>query len=95
MLFVNSVSSSINGLENQMIYDSRKIIKSKVLHRIDDIIAIKMMGKRVYIGIYCKDLFYYGEFVNVDKFFLYIRSNLEIFKINISYITDIKITSYQ
>lgn len=95
ILFVNSISSSINGIENQRIYDSRRVIKSRVLHRIDDIIAIKLMNKKVFINLVCNDLFYSGEFINVDKYFIYILSNLEIFKINITYITDIKITSWQ
>jgi hypothetical protein len=95
ILFVNSISNSINGIENQRIYDSRRIIKSRVLHRIDDIIAIKTMNKKIYITITCNDLFYSGEFISVDKYFIYIRYNLEIFKINISYITDIKITTFE
>ena len=95
ILFVNSISSSINGVENQRIYDSRRIIKSKVMHRIDDIVAMKLMNKKVYVNLVYNDLFYSGEFINFDKTFIYLRVNLEVFKFNICYIRDIKITSYQ
>lgn len=95
ILFVNSISSSINGIENQKIYDSRRIIKSRVLHRVDDIVAMKHLYKKIIIKIFCNDLIYAGEFINVDKYYIYISYNFEIFKINISYITDIKISSFQ
>lgn len=45
-LFVNSITKNIVGKENQNIFDSRKNIKSKVFHRIDDIVSFKSLNKK-------------------------------------------------
>lgn len=95
ILFVNSISNSINGKENQNIYDSRRVIKSRIFHRIDDINAMKYLYKKVFVCLVCNLNYYNGEYIDNDKNYIYIRQTNEVFKVNIAFINDIKIISYQ
>ena len=94
ILFVNTISMSENGKENQMIYDSRRIQKSRIMHRIDDIVAFKYLYKNVFIYVVFDLSTIEGEFYSIDSYFIYLKQKYEIVKININSIKDIQITSF-
>ena len=60
-LFVNSISCSEIGKENQNLYDSRRNIKGKVFHRIDDIIGFISIAKKVFVLLNYSNNIFYGE----------------------------------
>lgn len=94
ILFVNSASSSFNGSENQYFFDSRRLQKSKVLHRIDDLLGFMYMGKRSIVSIIKNNCCYQGEVVKIDKCFIYLSAGYDVFKIRISEISDLKINCF-
>lgn len=92
-LFVNSITKNIVGKENQNIYDSRKNIKSKVFHRIDDIVSFKSLNKRVFVLIDYERNTFYGEIILIDLSYIHLKKEESIILLQIKNISDIKITS--
>ena len=72
-LFVNSITKNIVGKENQNIFDSRKNIKSKVFHRIDDIVSFKSLNKRVFVLIDYEYNTFYGEIILIDLSYIHLK----------------------
>ena len=92
-LFVNSVTKNEIGKENQNIYYSRKCFKSKVSHRIDDIISFLNIGKRVFVLVSIKSSTFYGEIIGLESKFIHLKREESIIALSIENITDLKITS--
>ena len=92
-LFVNSITKNEIGKENQNIFDSRKILKSKVFHRIDDILGFKILGKRVFVLIDYVNNTFYGEVIGIDRSYIHLKKEESIVALMIPNIMDIKITS--
>ena len=92
-LFVNSITKNIVGKENQNIFDSRKNIKSKVFHRIDDIVSFKSLNKRVFVLIDYECSTFYGEIILIDLSYIHLKKEESIILLQIKNISDIKITS--
>lgn len=92
-LFVNTITKNLIGKENQNIFDSRKTCKSKVLHRIDDILSFKYYGKKVYVRINYLQSIFYGEVVDIKGKYIHIKNDESIISILIGNILDIVITT--
>ncbi len=92
-LFVNSITKNIVGKENQNIFDSRRNIKSKVFHRIDDIVSFKSLNKRVFVLINYESNTFYGEVISIDFSYIHLKKEESILLLLIKNISDIKITS--
>ena len=73
-LFVNSISVDAIGRENQNIFDSRKNIKGKIYHRIDDIISLISIGRKVYILVNCDNVIFYGEVIGLNKNNIFLKN---------------------
>lgn len=92
-LFVNSISLGANGKENQSYYDSRKNIKGKVYHRIDDIISLISYGRKVFVLVNHLNSFYFGEVIGVNYNFIIVKNEFSVKTLEIKNILEIKITS--
>ena len=91
LLFVNSITKNETGNENQLVYDSRKYHKGRILHRIDDILGFMNIGKKVYVFVLYFDKNFYGEVFKIDSTTLSVKNdgNITIFLLN--NIKDLKI----
>lgn len=91
LLFVNSITKNETGNENQLVYDSRKYHKGRILHRIDDILGFMNIGKKVYVFVLYFDKNFYGEVFKIDSTALSVKNdgNITIFLLN--NIKDLKI----
>ena len=69
-LFVSSICLNESGKENQKYFDSRKSFKSKVLHRIDDVISFITFGKRVFLCVNYLNKYYCGEVIGIKYNFI-------------------------
>jgi hypothetical protein len=94
ILFVKTICKNELGKENQNLYDSRRVHKSRVMHRLDDIMALKYLNRNPKINVILENNSFIGEFSSFDKYFIYLKQKYEIVKINIDLIKDIQITSY-
>ena len=74
-LFVNSISIEEVGKENQNYFDSRKSLKGKVFHRVDDIISFMSHNKREFVLINYLNSNFYGEVIGVNYNYLILRSD--------------------
>ena len=92
-LFVNSISISENGKENQNYYDSRKSYKSKILHRIDDVISFITLGKRVFLCVNYMNNFHCGEVIGINYSYVILKTDMIVNSFAVNNITEIKITS--
>lgn len=88
LLFINSVNVIKKGLENEIIYDSRKTNKSMVNHRLDDLRAILFYDLEIMCYILLNnDSSYLGIPIEINDYFISILVNN---KKQIIYIKDIK-----
>lgn len=92
-LFVNSISCSEIGKENQNLYDSRRNIKGKVFHRIDDIIGFISIAKKVFVLLNYSNNIFYGEIVAVNYNYLVVKNENTILSFDVKNISEIKIVS--
>ena len=92
-LFVNSISIGTVGKENQNYYDSRRNIKGKVYHRIDDIISLMSYGRRVHGIFNYLNTLYVGEVIGINYNYVIIKNECSVKSLEIKNILDIKITS--
>ena len=92
-LFVNSVYISECGKENQKYFDSRRSMKSKVLHRIDDIVGFISYGKRVFIYLSYLDKYFYGEVIGINYNYVILKVDMMVNSFSVNNINEIKITS--
>ena len=90
-LFVNSITENVRGNENQSYYDSRRSIKSIVLHRIDDILGLLYVGKRVYVAVSYESNVFCGEIIAVERNFIHLRKDNSTLSLLIENIKEIKI----
>ncbi len=90
-LFVNSISVDAIGRENQNLYDSRKNIKGKIYHRIDDIISLISLGRKVYILVNCDNVIFYGEVIGLNKNNIFLKNNDIMTSLVINNIKEIRI----
>lgn len=91
-LFVNSISLSESGKENQSFYDSRRNIKGKVYHRIDDILSLLSYGRKVFVLINYLNNIYFGEVVGINYNYITIKNDFSVKSLEIKNILEIKIT---
>jgi hypothetical protein len=91
LLFVNSITKNELGNENQLVYDSRKYHKGRVLHRIDDILGFMNLGKKVYVFVLYFDKNYYGEVFKIDSNTLSVKNSENISFFLLNNIKDLKI----
>ena len=92
-LFVNSVTKNVCGNENQSIFDSRKNIKSIVLHRLDDILGLLYISRRVNVTIDYESNQFAGEIIGIERNYIHLKKEDSILSLLIENIKDIKISS--
>jgi hypothetical protein len=80
------------GKENQNIFDSRRGIKNKVYHKIDDIKAFIYYGKRPFVSLFFSDFFISGEVIMLDENSILIRGKYDTKSYKIKDIIEIKIS---
>ena len=80
------------GKENQNVYDSRRDIKNRVYHKLDDIKAFLYYGKRPIVSLFFNDFFITGEVVNLDKEMILIRGKYDTKSYKVKDIIEIKIS---
>ena len=91
-LFVNSITKNVSGNENQSIYDSRKTMKSIVLHRLDDIYALVYLGKRALVSINYENNIFVGEIVGFERNYIHLKKENSILTLLVENIKEIKIS---
>ena len=90
-LFVNSISIDAIGRENQNIYDSRKNIKGKIFHRIDDILSLISLGRKVYVLVNYDNVLFYGEVIGINNNNIFLKNNDIMSSLKINNIKEIRI----
>ena len=88
---MNSVICGQNYGENQVLYDSRKYVKGKVFHRLDDVFSFLSLGKKVYVEVMSKGLKLEGYLMSFDTTYLQLRIKERINIISIKDVLEIKI----
>ena len=91
ILFVNSISIEEVGKENQNYFDSRKSFKSKVFHRVDDIISFMNYNKRIFVLINFQNCNFYGEVVGINYDYIILKNETIIQTYQLKNIYEIKI----
>lgn len=92
-LFVNSITMNENGKENQNIYDSRRNVKGKIFHRIDDILGFISLGRKVFVLINFANKTFYGEVVGLNNNYIFLKNDETVISLLVSNILEIRITS--
>lgn len=90
-LFVNSISIDSNGRENQYIYDSRKNVKGKIFHRLDDILSLISLERKVFVLVNYDNVFFYGEVISVNNNYVFLKNNDVVSSLAINKIKEIRI----
>ena len=90
-LFVNSISVDLNGRENQYVYDSRRNVKGKIFHRLDDILSLISLGRKVFVIINYENVLFYGEVISVKNNCVFLKNNDIVSSLIINKIKEIKI----
>jgi hypothetical protein len=91
-LFVSTVTNNVCGNENQSVFDSRKNIKSIVLHRLDDILALLYLGRRVNVKVSYENNIFVGEIIGVERNYIHIRKDSGVLSLLIDNITELKMS---
>ena len=76
---------------NQNIYDSRRNIKGKIFHRIDDILSLLSLGRKVFVLVNHENTLFYGEVIGLNGTYIFLKNDDIVSSLMIANINEIKI----